>query len=273
MFFKKMREQIERLQWKVRSLEEDNKDLRDELNRALQIIRSQLLHVKKGEPVSDEAIEKGLGYNVVAGEDVPVFLKRNPDAVILDVRTQQEFQLGHLPNAIHIPIDQLGYRVEELKQHQSKPVISYCASGARAEVACELLTDHRFAHIYLMTGGIGAYPEKLEVPSQGQTNAPKPEERDLTQEEQEIHDKVKQVLDQEINPAVAAHGGVINLLDVRGRDVFVHMGGGCQGCGMAAQTLRQGVEESLRKAVPHMGSLYDITDHAQGKNPYYGTAS
>ena len=80
---------------------------------------------------------------------------------------------------------------------------------------------------------------------------------------------VQRVIDEEINPAVAAHGGQFKLLDVRDNRVFVRLGGGCQGCGMVDATLRQGVETRLRELMPEMVALIDVTDHASGENPYY----
>ena len=85
----------------------------------------------------------------------------------------------------------------------------------------------------------------------------------------EIKKKVQGVLDGEINPAVAAHGGWVELIDVQRNEVFIRMGGGCQGCGMADVTLKQGVEKSIRQAVPEIGAIMDTTDHASGRNPYY----
>jgi Fe-S cluster biogenesis protein NfuA len=76
----------------------------------------------------------------------------------------------------------------------------------------------------------------------------------------------------DINPAVAAHGGVVELIDVQRNDVFLRMGGGCQGCGMASMTLRQGVESAIRRTVPEVGAIMDTTDHAAGRNPYYASA-
>jgi Fe-S cluster biogenesis protein NfuA len=84
-----------------------------------------------------------------------------------------------------------------------------------------------------------------------------------------IRERVQEVLDMDINPAVAAHGGVVELIDVKRNDVFLRMGGGCQGCGMASQTLRQGVESAIRRTVPEVGAIMDTTDHAAGRNPYY----
>ncbi len=82
-------------------------------------------------------------------------------------------------------------------------------------------------------------------------------------------DAIQMVLDNEINPAVAAHGGLISLIDVKENVVYLRLGGGCQGCGMADVTLKQGIEKSIRFAVPEVGEILDVTDHASGRNPYY----
>jgi Fe-S cluster biogenesis protein NfuA len=87
-----------------------------------------------------------------------------------------------------------------------------------------------------------------------------------------IKKRVQSILDQEINPAVAAHGGWVELIDVKRNEVFIRMGGGCQGCGMADVTLKQGVEKSIREAIPEVGAIMDTTDHASGRNPYYSPA-
>jgi Fe-S cluster biogenesis protein NfuA len=84
--------------------------------------------------------------------------------------------------------------------------------------------------------------------------------------------RVQSILDQEINPAVAAHGGWVELIDVKRNEVFIRMGGGCVGCGMADVTLKQGVEKSIREAIPEVGAIMDTTDHASGRNPYYAPA-
>ena len=80
---------------------------------------------------------------------------------------------------------------------------------------------------------------------------------------------VREVLDSRINPAVAGHGGHISLIDVRGPRVFLRLEGGCQGCGMADVTLKQGVEAEIKRAVPQIEEILDVTDHAVGSNPYY----
>lgn len=84
-----------------------------------------------------------------------------------------------------------------------------------------------------------------------------------------LADRVKEVIDQQINPGVATHGGHVELVDVRDDKVFVQMSGGCQGCGMATVTLKQGIERMLRQAVPEVSEVVDVTNHAAGTNPYF----
>ena len=83
---------------------------------------------------------------------------------------------------------------------------------------------------------------------------------------------VQDVLDRDINPAVASHGGVVQLLDVRDGTAYIALGGGCQGCGMADVTLKQGVEVAIRQAVPEIVEVFDTTDHAAGENPFFSPA-
>ncbi len=80
---------------------------------------------------------------------------------------------------------------------------------------------------------------------------------------------IQRLLDEEINPAVAAHGGYIGLLEVVDGVAYVQMGGGCQGCGLAEVTLSQGVRAAIVERFPEIREVVDTTDHALGSNPYY----
>ena len=80
---------------------------------------------------------------------------------------------------------------------------------------------------------------------------------------------VQAVLDNEINPGVATHGGKIRLIDVLDHTAFIRLEGGCHGCGAADVTLKQGVEVAIMENVPTIIAVLDTTDHAEGKNPYY----
>jgi len=82
-------------------------------------------------------------------------------------------------------------------------------------------------------------------------------------------EKVRQLLDQQINPAIAAHGGIAQLISVEGSTANLELGGGCQGCGLAAVTLRQGIEKAILETVPEITEVVDITNHDLGENPYF----
>ena len=84
-----------------------------------------------------------------------------------------------------------------------------------------------------------------------------------------LYEQVAKVFDEQVNPMVARHGGRVELIDVQDAVVMLRMGGGCQGCGMADVTLRQGIEGMLSQLVPAVRGIVDITDHATGANPYF----
>ena len=84
-----------------------------------------------------------------------------------------------------------------------------------------------------------------------------------------VEQQIQQVLDEEVNPMVASHGGVVSLLEVKDQNVYLEFGGGCQGCSMIDVTLKQGVEVMIKEQIPEIAAIYDVTDHAGGENPYY----
>ena len=83
-----------------------------------------------------------------------------------------------------------------------------------------------------------------------------------------LADRVQQAIDQYVNPGVAQHGGHVTLVEVRDNIVYLQMGGGCQGCGMASVTLSQGIDKILREQVPEITGIQDVTNHSAGDNPY-----
>jgi NFU1 iron-sulfur cluster scaffold homolog, mitochondrial len=84
-----------------------------------------------------------------------------------------------------------------------------------------------------------------------------------------LYDRVADLFERDVNPMVARHGGRVELIDVQDAVVMVRMAGGCQGCGMADVTLRQGIEAMLHQHVPEVKGVVDITDHGAGANPYF----
>jgi Fe/S biogenesis protein NfuA len=85
----------------------------------------------------------------------------------------------------------------------------------------------------------------------------------------ELMTKVQELIDSTINPAVAGHGGFVQLVDVKDNKVYLQMGGGCQGCGAADVTLKAGIERLIKEELPEIEEVLDATDHGSGTNPYY----
>ena len=80
---------------------------------------------------------------------------------------------------------------------------------------------------------------------------------------------IQELLEEQVNLAVSAHGGHISLVDVQDDTAYIRLEGGCQGCGMADMTLKQGVATEVRRVAPAITKVLDVTDHADGTNPYY----
>jgi Fe-S cluster biogenesis protein NfuA len=87
--------------------------------------------------------------------------------------------------------------------------------------------------------------------------------------EEDIRKRLDLIIQNEINPGIASHGGAIQLHRVRGNTVYIEMMGGCQGCAASTVTLKQGIYQAFRSAVPQIGAILDVTDHSAGSNPYF----
>lgn len=86
----------------------------------------------------------------------------------------------------------------------------------------------------------------------------------------DLAQRVQDVIDNSINPALAMHGGFVQLLEVKGDKVYVTMGGGCQGCAASQQTMKMGVASMIQEEIPEISEVVDGTDHSAGANPFFG---
>jgi Fe/S biogenesis protein NfuA len=91
----------------------------------------------------------------------------------------------------------------------------------------------------------------------------------MSTETPDLRSKLQDLIDTMINPAVAGHGGFVELVDVQDNRVYLAMGGGCQGCGAADVTLKSGIERLIKEEIPEITEVLDATDHSAGTNPYY----
>jgi Fe/S biogenesis protein NfuA len=110
-----------------------------------------------------------------------------------------------------------------------------------------------------LTPGFLVEPPRVEVPAI-------PDDFDVSSP---LAAQVQSVIEHHVNPGIASHGGHASLVGVKDDVVFVALGGGCQGCSMASVTLKQGIEQILKQAIPQIRAVVDATDHAHGNNPFY----
>lgn len=115
----------------------------------------------------------------------------------------------------------------------------------------------------------------LELTDEGlaMNNPNKPATPDMAAPEGDLSgplvDQINQVIEQQVNPAIAAHGGGAELVSVDGTIAYLRLYGGCQGCGLAQVTLKQGIERILLESIDDLTQVVDVTDHASGEDPYY----
>lgn len=107
----------------------------------------------------------------------------------------------------------------------------------------------------------------LLIRNPNRPEAPKPQAVEVL--EGSVEEKIVTLIDGEINPALAAHGGFARLERVEGSTAYVTMGGGCQGCGLAGMTLREGITAQILERIPEITEVLDDTDHAAGATPFY----
>jgi len=131
-------------------------------------------------------------------------------------------------------------------------------------IRADSVTDLTGATIRVGDGGLG-----IDNPN---SPVPKIDASGGAMAEGPVADRVRAVLEQQINPAIAGHGGMAELVAVEGDTAYLRLGGGCVGCGLASVTLGQGIEVAIKNTVPEILNVVDVTDHASGENPYYEAA-
>jgi Fe/S biogenesis protein NfuA len=122
-------------------------------------------------------------------------------------------------------------------------------------------------------GGGGLVLVNPNLPTPEELNPGIPEEILALGVEGPLGQRASRVLDEDVNPAIASHGGRADLvaLDEEKKVAYIKLSGGCQGCAMSRLTLSQGIETSLRAALDELTAVIDVTDHASGVNPFYAT--
>jgi Fe/S biogenesis protein NfuA len=153
--------------------------------------------------------------------------------------------------------------------------LQFCPQGSN--MPDDVVQEFDSFKLFIATASV-KWLEKAEIdfeedPTGGQLTIKAPGIKgDAPDSDAAIEDRVNWLLQTEINPALASHGGRVALVEVTGnKEVVLQFGGGCQGCGMADVTMKQGIEQTLKREIPEITAVMDVTDHARGTNPYYAS--
>ncbi len=212
---------------------------------------------------------------------------------VFDLRSAEEFEKSHLPGAHNLPYQHFEDSIYQMPF--TGDIMLYGDNQTESFSAAEILYDNGFDTFYfiesyesLLAGVDDSFVQisteaenyileqldpyiegtEIEINEDGELTAFNPN-MSITKLSGSVEEQIQHVLDEEVNPMVASHGGVVSLLEVKDNNAYLEFGGGCQGCGMIDVTLKQGVEVMIREQVPEIEAIYDITDHAEGDNPYY----
>lgn len=196
---------------------------------------------------------------------VEEFLKKRKESkpsYVFDVRGMDEYGDDHLMGAHSLPFEFMESNLHRLPF--SGDLLFYDGGEGIAKQASDILYENGFSDYFYVDEGLETLKESL------QTSEYDVKLTCTSEDPKEVKmEAIQNLLDFEINPMVAAHGGHFSLIDIADNNIYVELGGGCQGCGMVDVTLRQGVEKRMREVFPDMAALIDQTDHAGGDNPYF----
>ncbi len=250
------KKQIEQLEIQVSSLQKKIKIIQESYDANLKSLRQQMAAVAMGYPISPDAILSGLGYSEIPKENVNDFIAQHPDLLILDVRSDDGWNAGHIPNAKHIPAEQVFVRMHEFAS-KKQPILTFCANGNTGVSIAQQLSREGFQLVFNALGGMAGYTGKLEAPKVDASN-----EKEIEGENRELISKVAEIIDRDIRPGLKKDGGDLVILSVIDNVVNIKMVGACKGCGALSSTVNDGIKKHLLKLLPELKDLRDLSHAA-----------
>lgn len=209
---------------------------------------------------------------MVSNESTILAIDEKALALLLEVRDREPdaADLGLVVGITGVEGDRFTYEMAFMRIDQAAPTDHVATDGPLPVICSEGDVDNLRGATLAMSKNLLQPGLTIDNP-----NSPSPkiaaqgQAPDLTGT---VAEQVVSTVDRVINPAIAAHGGYVEVVAVEDRIAYVRLGGGCQGCGMAQVTLSQGIETTITDLVEGVAKVVDVTDHAQGDNPYYEQA-
>ncbi len=171
--------------------------------------------------------------------------------------------------------------VEQLKNSDAQAgvqIVIEPTSPLKANYRLELVDSSLEGSIQFTVNGIKIFSERktasylegtiIEINEEGELE-PRNPHLSISKLSGSLEDQIKLMLDEQVNPMLASHGGNVMLEGIEDSTAYVRFGGGCQGCSMIDTTVKQGVEVMLKEAIPDLAGVYDVTDHSEGESPFF----
>ncbi len=249
------KDKIEGLERTVAELRRQVEDLQKKQEWHLKILRQQTAGILNGLPPTAAAVMSGLPYSEIPKERVLEFIQSVPGLLLLDVRSDEGWSNGHIPEAKHIPANQVLMRVGELAD-KGRPILTFCANGNTAVTVAQLLAKEGYLYVFNALGGMAGYSGPLVKPEVRASDA-----GEVKGVDRDLIEKVLAVIDRDVRPGLKRDGGDLQVLAVEEGVVKVKMSGACFGCGAQKRTVEDGIKNHLMRIIPE---IKDVEDHSGG---------
>jgi Fe-S cluster biogenesis protein NfuA/rhodanese-related sulfurtransferase len=249
--FGNSKNQIQSLESKIENLNKKIAELKEGYEEQVKVLRQQLAGVIVGLPPTPTAIFSGLGYSEIPKEIVPHFIQNTPHLLVLDIRSDEGWNNGHIPGAKHIPHDQVYMRLMELSD-KNRPILTVCPNGNTSVTIAQMLAKEGYKYVFNALGGMAGYQGELVKPKIEASD-----EKSIGGEDRELIRRVIEVLDRDVRPGLKRDGGDLKILAVEGGVVKIKMVGACLGCGAQKRTVEDGIITHLKKLIPEITGIED----------------
>lgn len=249
--FSKSKKEVENLETEIQKLQKKLESLEESHKEDIKILKNHLATLAQGLPLSSHSIYSGLAYHEIPKEMVSHFIQNTQNLLILDVRSDEGWMNGHIPQAKHIPAQQVFSRLVELAD-KNRPILTICANGNTALTIAQMLSKEGYRHVFNALGGMAGYEGPLELPSIEKTD-----EAFIQGDDRGLIQKVIEILDRDVRPGLKRDGGDLKLLAVEKGIVKVKMTGACLGCGSQKRTVEDGIKTHLMKLLPEITGIED----------------
>ncbi len=244
---------LKALTQKVEALSRQIEELQKKQEQPIKVLRQQLASAVMGLPPAPASILNGLSYSEIPKEQVVDFIRAIPNLLILDVRSDEGWNNGYIPNAKHVPAPQVLARLDEIP-NKSQPILTVCANGNTALGIAQLLVREGYTNVFNALGGMAGYAGELVRPELKPSDVTEVQGTDRA-----LIAKVLEVLDRDVRPGLKRDGGDLVVIAVEEGIVKLKMVGACVGCGAQRRTVEDGIRNHLMKAIPAIRGVADLS--------------